>query len=334
MPRPRHGELSGSYLARVARANGTDLRTFAGLLGRLPALAPDEVPDLAVMVLTLNAAAFDRLLSYTGLAGDQLIRAIPSLTPRTFRSSREPPAIRISFQRSPTADCPGCRSRRGGAYADTRVFAHKTACLRHGYWLYGQGSGQRLDLSAMPEVAAAQRRFDKMATLRGPMAATRAYEIAGGYLQDSWRIDYHPHWYPVLLERWQQRVRSTGALPALATWQMPGWAIHPECTALAAVFASQYWAALSVPAPDRRHGLFYLHILTVLGLGGGTTLRSMRVFDPLPRDIQEQARWGRLLSDPEWGSPPPAVATSRMIRFIDITSDYEESISNLVRIPS
>jgi len=334
VPRPRHGELSGSYLARVTRANGTDLRTFAGLLGRLPALAPAEEPDLAVMVLTLNDAAFDRLLSYTGLAGDQLIRAIPSLTPRTFRSSGEPPAIRISFQRSPTADCPGCRSRRGGAYADTRVFAHKTACLRHGYWLYGQGSGQRLDLSAMPEVAAAQRRFDKMPTLRGRVTASRAFEIAGGYLQDSWRIDYHPHWYPVLLERWQQRVRSTGALPALATWQMPGWAIHPECTALAAVFASQYWAALSVPAPDRRHGLFYLHILTVLGLGGGTTLRSMRVFDPLPRDIQEQARWGRLLSDPEWGSPPPAVATSRMIRFIDITYDYEESISNLVRIPS
>jgi len=334
VPRPRHGELSGSYLARVARANGTDLRTFAGLLGRLPTLAPAQEPDLAVMVLTLNDAAFDRLLSYTGLAGDQLIRAIPSLTPRTFRSSGEPPAIRISFLRGPAADCPGCRSRRGGAHADTRVFAHKTACLRHGYWLYGQGSCQRLDLSAMPEVAAAQRRFDKMATLRGPAAAIRAYEIADGYLQHSWRIDYRPHWYPVLLERWQQRVRSTGALPALATWQTPGWAIHPECTALAAVFANQRWAALAVPVPDRRHGLFYQHILTVLGLGDGATLRSMRVFDPLPRDIQEQARWGRLLSDPEWGSPPPAATASRIIRFIDITDDYEKSISNLVRIPS
>jgi hypothetical protein len=334
VPRPRHGELSGSYLARVARANGTDLRTFAGLLGRLPALASAEEPDLAVMVLTLNDAAFDRLLSYTGLAGDQLISAIPSLTPRTFRSSGEPPAIRISFLRGPAADCPGCRSRRGGAHADTRVFAHKTACLRHGYWLYGQGGGQRLDLSAMPEVTAAQRRFDKMATLRGARAAIRAYEIAGGYLQHSWRIDYHPHWYPVLLERWQQRVRSTGALPALATWQMPAWAIHPECTALAAVFASQYWAALSVPVPDRRHRLFYQHILAVLGLGDGATLRSMRVFDPLPRDIQEQARWGRLLSDPEWGSPSPAATASRIIRFIDITDDYEKSISNLVRIPS
>src|SRR5207249_157078 len=98
-----HGELSGSYLARIARANGTDLRTFAGLLGRVPSLAPTEEEDLAVMVLTLNDAAFDRLLSYTGLAGDQLIRAIPSLAPRTFRSAGEPPAIRISFLRSPAA---------------------------------------------------------------------------------------------------------------------------------------------------------------------------------------------------------------------------------------
>lgn len=334
MPRPAHGELSGSYLARVARVNRTDLRTFTSLLGRLPSLAPTEELDLTVMVLTLNDAAFDRLLSYTGLAGDQLIRAIPSLTPRTFKSSGEPPAIRISFLRSPAADCPGCRSRRGGAYADTRVFAHKTACLRHGYWLYGQGGGQRLDFSAMPEVAAAQRRFDKMATRLGRTAAIRAYEIADGYLQHSWRVDYHPHWYPVLLERWQQRVRSTGVLPALATWQMPGWAIHPECTALAAVFANQRWASLAVPVPDRRHGLFYRHILAVLGLGDGAALRSMRVFDPLPRDIQEQARWGRLLSDPEWGSPPPAVSTSRMIRFIDITDDYEQSISDLLRIPS
>jgi TniQ len=330
VPRPRHGELSGSYLARVARANGTDLRTFASLLGHLPSPAPTEELDLAVMVLTLNDAAFDRLLSYTGLVGDQLIRAIPSLTPRTFKTSGEPPAIRISFLRNPAADCPGCRSRRGGAHADTRMFAHKTACLRHGYWLYGHGGGQRLDFSTMPEVAAAQRRFDKIATLRGPTAAIRAYEIASGYLQHSWRIDHHPHWYPVLLERWQQRVRSTGTLPALATWQMPGWAVHPECTALAAVFANQHWAALAVPVPDRRHGLFYQRIFTVLGLGDGATLRSMRIFDPLPRDIQEQARWGRLLSDSEWGSPPPAVTTSRMIPFIDITDDYEKSTSSLV----
>ena len=101
----------------------------------------------------------------------------------------------------------------------------------------------------------------------------------------------------------------------------------------ARVFASQRWAALAVPVPDRRHGLFYQHILTVLGLGDGATLRSMRIFDPLPRDIQEQARWGRLLSDPEWGSPPPAATSSRIIRFIDITDDYEKSISNLVRVP-
>jgi hypothetical protein len=60
------------------------------------------------MVLTLNEVAFGRLLIYTGLDGDQLIKAIPSLRPRTFRSAGEPPALRISFLRAPAADCPGC----------------------------------------------------------------------------------------------------------------------------------------------------------------------------------------------------------------------------------
>ena len=48
----------------------------------------------------------------------------------------------------------------------------------------------------------------------------------------------------------------------------------------------------------------------------------MRIFDPLPRDIQEQARWGRLLNDPDWGAPPPATGTAKAIPFIDITDNY------------
>ena len=63
------------------------------------------------MMLTLNEAAFIRLLAYTGLDGEQLVRAVPSLAPR-----------------------------------------------------------------------------------RGPTAAMRAYEIASGYLQHSWRTDQHPSW--------------------------------------------------------------------------------------------------------------------------------------------
>lgn len=66
VPRPRHGELSGSYLARVAQANQVDLRTFLGLLGTVPAGLSREGPDLAVMVLTLNEAAFARLLTTPG----------------------------------------------------------------------------------------------------------------------------------------------------------------------------------------------------------------------------------------------------------------------------
>jgi hypothetical protein len=215
--------------------------------------------------------------------------------------------------------------RRDGAHADTRLLTHKTACLRHGYWLFGQGGGQRLNLAAIPEVAAAQRRLERVASRRGPTAAMGAYEIASGYLQYSWRIDSHPLWYPDLLERWHRRVRTAGAMPASTTWQLPGWAVHPECSALAAVFASPRWAALAIPAPDRRHRLFYQRLLAELAIDG-TPLRTMRTFDPLPRDIQEQARWGRLLSDPDWGAPPPATATAKVIPFIDITHSYEQSI--------
>jgi hypothetical protein len=46
-----------------------------------------------------------------------------------------------------------------------------------------------------------------------------------------------------------------------------------------------------------------------------------------PRDIQEQARWGRLLNDPDWGAPPPATASAKVIPCINITDDYERSIA-------
>jgi TniQ len=326
VPRPRRGELSGSYLARIARANRTDLRSFLSLLGSLPPALSSASPDLAIMVLTLNEAAFARLLEYTGLDGEQLIRAVPSLAPRGISSTGESPRIRLSFVKTLATDCPGCRQRRDGAHADARLLTHKTACLRHGYWLSGQGGGQRVNLAAIPEVAAAQRRLERIASRRGPTAAMRAYEIASGYLQYSWRTDYHPYWYPALIERWQQRIRSAGASPAQTTWQFPGWAVHSECTAIAAVFASPHWAALALPTPERRHRHFYLRLLAELGVDNETQLRSMRTFDPLPADIQEQARWGRILSDPEWGAPPAAMATRKTIPFIDITDDYDRSI--------
>lgn len=326
VPRPRHGELSGSYLARVARANRTDLRSFLSLLGNLPSGLSSESPDLAVMVLTLNEAAFTRLLAYTGLDGHQLITAIPSLAPKTASPADEAPAIRLSFVKTQATDCPGCHLRRDGAHADTRLLSHKTACLRHGYWLFGHGAGQHLNLISIPEVAAAQRRLDRIASRRGPTSAMRAYEIASGYLQHSWRIDSHPCWYPGLVERWHRRVQAAGATPARTTWQLPGWSVHSECTALAAVFASPYWAALAVPAPDRRHRLFYQRVLAELAVDDGSTLRTMRTFDPLPRDIQEQARLGRLLNDPDWGAPPPVTSSLKSVPFIDISDDYERSI--------
>lgn len=158
----------------------------------------------------------------------------------------------------------------------------------------------------------------------------RAFELASWYLEHAWRIDYHPHWYQVLLERWQDRVRAAGATLASTTWQMPTWAAHPECVALAAVFASPHWAEAAIPSTNRRHRLFYQNMAAQLGIDDGRPLRTMRVFDPLPRDIQEQARWGRILSDPDWGAPPSPESVPRTVLFIDITDEYERSIRRIL----
>jgi hypothetical protein len=317
-------------VARLAAANHTDFRTIIELLGPLRgSQVPRSGPDLATAVLTVNEAAFARLLGYTGLPADRLVRAIPSLEPVRFGQPGEP-AVRVSALREPAADCPGCLRRRGGAHLDVRLFPHKTLCLRHGYWLFGHGRGRRLDLTQLPQVAAAQRRLNRAARRRGPAAVMHAYRLADSYLRVSWRTDFHPAWYPALVSRWEQRARAgdPSAAPG-AAWQLPQWALHPECTALGLLFASPYWAELAVPAPDRRHRWFYQRLLTELGVDRGRPPRSVRDFAPLPADIQDQAQWGRLLNSLDWGTPVPVTGSPRPVPFYDLTDEYEKSVQKL-----
>ena len=238
VPRPRHGELSASYLARVALANRTQWRTFAGLLGR-------------------------------------------------------------------------------------PLFPLRMACLKHGYWLYRDGAGSRLPPVMVPEITKTQKRLERLSARYGMDAAVRAYELARYYLREDWRKGGSPFWESTLADHWYQRA---GAVASAATSWLPSWAVHPECTALAVMFANPYWAERAVPVPDRRHRLFYQHMLAALGVDDWTRrTASIRGFGSLPDDIREQASWGRLLSDPEWGSLLPPSGTPRKIPFIDITDDYERS---------
>ena len=136
VPRPRHGELSGSYLARVARANRTDLRSFLSLLGSLPSALSSESPDLAVMVLTLNEAAFSQAARLhrpgrrAAHQGDPVTSTQGDLPAR--RASRHPPLVREdtggglpwvpAAQRRRTLPTPACsRTRR-------RACATATGC--------------------------------------------------------------------------------------------------------------------------------------------------------------------------------------------------------------
>ena len=57
-----------------------------------------------------------------------------------------------------------------------------------------------------------------------------------------------------------------------------------------------------------------------------TDSASIRGFGSLPHDVREQASWGRLLSDPGWGSPLPLRgAPPRKVPFIDIADSQERS---------
>lgn len=320
VPRPRHGELSASYLARVAHANRTEWRTFARLLGELPSDLPRSPSQLTFTIVTLNGAAFTRLLAYTGHQADRLIQAIPSLAPATFTRPGEAPALRIASLHDQILDCPQCRMRRDGAFIDTRLFPLKMACLRHGYWLYAYGAGHRLPRAVLPEITVAQNRLSRLAARRGTEAAVRAYRIAHRHLQHEWDTGVRASWYVGLCQRWHQRA---AAIPSShSTSRLPSWVLHPECTALAAIFSSPYWAELAIPSPDRRHRLFYHHLLLAIGDRHGD-IRSIRNFDPLPEAIRKQASWARLLNDPEWGTPIPSRQDPRKIPFIDITDGNE-----------
>jgi hypothetical protein len=273
-------------------------------------------------IVTLNDAAFARLLAYTGHYADRLLRAIPSLTPVTFTRPGEPPALRVASLHDRMLDCPQCRLRRGGAFLDTRLFPLKMACLRHGYWLYRDGSGRRLPAAVFPEIAAAQKRLTRLVARRGADAAMRAYGLARRYFQDEWC------WRAVVLVQHAGRALVPALGDGPASRKNPLAAVldtSPGVRPLAAIFASPFWAALAVPAPDRRHRRFYQHLLTVLGIDGARDyVPSIRNFDPLPDAIREQASMGRLLSDPKWGTYTDDSRTG-LIPFIDITDHYERS---------
>jgi hypothetical protein len=90
--------------------------------------------------------------------------------------------------------------------------------------------------------------------------------------------------------------------------------------------ADRHWAASRSPTYRCRHGRFYQHLLTTLGIGyDPDDIPSIRNFDPLPEAIREQASWGRLLSDPSWGALVVSSKAPRAIPFLDITRGHGRS---------
>lgn len=280
------------------------------------------------MQLTPNQAAMQRLLALTGFSPDRLIRAIPSLQPLAPDQSSTTPRIHHQLIDTRIVDCPQCQLRRHGAYLDPRLRIHVMACLRHHYWLHVPGDvAEPLDFNRLPDVARAYRRFCQLVARHGATTATRTYQIAINYLVDEWRAGPRPvrWWHNHLIERWQERLDRAATRPPPGALAFPSWATLPEGVALADLFADPHWASMSVPHQDRRHRAFYERLITQLHLptnsvdGIRLPLTTIRIFKPLPQDIQEQARWDRKINDPTWGDLSPDRTPIR-VPFADLTN--------------
>ena len=268
VPRPRHGELSGSYLARVARANRTDLRSFLSLLGSLPSALPSESPDLAVMVLTLNEAAFARLLAYTGLDGEQLIRAYPVASPQgdlpARRVSRHPPLVREDAGSGlpwvPPA--PRRRPRRHPlALTQDGVPAPRLLAARAGRRAAPEPGrdpgGRRRAAAPRPDRVTPRARRPRCAPTRSPAATC---STPGGSTPIR-------RWYPDLLERWQQRIRTAGAISRpVPPGSFPAGRSTRNAPRLRPSSPARTGPLWRSPSPDRRHRLFYQRLLTELAV--------------------------------------------------------------------
>lgn len=331
--RPSGDELSGSYIARLARANRTTPWTLLQIIGRTPSDRREPHPEECTIIL--NNAAFDRLLGLTRLTAYRLIRAIPSFESRNPGMAGAEPAVLVKSVTTPVSDCPECRMLRSPIRIDMRLHPDRLACLRHSRWLYATPGSSGLDIDRLPDVAAAFKRFQQLIKRHGKDSTLNAFKTANYLLRDGWRQERHATWHPHLIQRWKQRMKDAGfAIDGTITG--PPWALFPEATALTATFINPYWAALSVPQPDRRHRAFYEQLVSALRLPTGHAqhgirlpLRTMRTFDPLPEMIQEQARWGRLSNDPHWNEPGAAEGSPATVPFIDITDEYEQSVAQL-----
>ncbi|GHH27144.1 TniQ family protein [Streptomyces lanatus] len=228
------GETNGSYVQRLAWANGLETAALLQRLGSGPAdpVQPGEAE------LRLNAAARERLSALAGCPTARLQRALRGLRdlllaePSTAAWTWEEPSSKGPCL---LQGCPGCAAAKG---ADRPVFIRSDlpwqVCRRHGRWLGTtpeQEATRAVLRGRMPLLLGAERqriRFERQLGSRGRILFADALS-ACAYWWNNPRLSL-----PVWIERQLPfPTLDYGApFPALVV-------IYPEVVQLARMFAQQ-----------------------------------------------------------------------------------------------
>lgn len=294
--RPRHRERTGSYLIRLATANHCQPWSFLRLLGNIPGGQRSALTPAAH--ISMNRAALARLATYSDRLATALIRSFPSIS--AAERWPEPTVLIRQGQRTFLRACRGCEQRAGGVRLIPDPDPLKLACQRHDVWLIAT---EPADLHQSPETFTAVTRLARIRRRRGDTVVLNLYNHLHEYLTNDWRGF---GWHRALVRRWTDRQQRV--FPAhqngdeFVRARTHHWSMLPETVALLGLLANPHWAQTLLPQPCHRR--LHTAISRVLDLDDywvcAEDLYSTTTFSPLGSNINEQARIGRLTSDPDW----------------------------------
>lgn len=261
--RPWGRESLPSYVARLAQVNRiphTALWRYIGVPHRAGA-SSTTLPWEA----TLNQPAVARLAVISGISAERLRRALPAISWSTHEASVLPTDVPTFWMRqaqSPNAIiCRQCTLRRG---ISTQVRAHLSlpdiVCHRHHIWQ----TPEPKDISAVPEIARAQRRLRKLRKTHGSHIMACCVRDAR-WIISGWASI--PSREPMLEELWQHRRIKLGLPHWFRSWDLTTHIMaHPEVVTLACALVPIYLDPIFFKRPGIREWKFKRHLRVRLGL--------------------------------------------------------------------
>jgi TniQ len=294
--RPAAGELLGSYLLGLAKANRLPVRVLVSWVGRPTATDISRGQDA-----WLNEPAVLRLASIAGLAVDGLRCALPALTQVRAFADTNGPTIRLmpaSASGPAQQACHRCTARSVPGAVLVRAAAHQPLCQRHKLWL----RDWRAPLDHAPELLHAQRQHCRQVRRHGSGGRAERAHTAAAWIVLMWALK---DWHRELHEVWNDRLSRLGVTQTIVSGSGRLAAMtYPEVVTLTGLLAQPAWTARRGTGPAA-----WPRLLAAVQRKLPVESSSFDARDPLTTWLATAARWD---AQPAAGIPPiPAAARGR-----------------------